>query len=353
MGIFDLFKARKNTEKKETSLLAAQKYGEHVRNDLPRKTSLLAAQKYGEHVKHNNNEEEKEYGTVTCIPTVLSSLEPVNLKPNQRNEYSRELSLLEFGEVDWAQFGARLKQEQLLPPSYDRNPTKVTIGLSKRNKPKVEIVFNSKTSDSYRTVVICNDEGVFEYTNGALNQPTRPELIKTWKRFKEHIIYKIEHNNKQDAQEIKKQAKELQEEAKQMLNIDMLFEEEKKFLERHKDDTFEFFGYLFNSERETPFFVAPEKEQAENVRTAEMVTPFSPKTLEFCVLRLNEEEKFINAEDEESLKSFVQRCNKIASQSIYKTDKWEKTINLLVEILKKHAEEYRKKHPELCENEKE
>ena len=134
--------------------------------------------------------------------------------------------------------------------------------------------------------------------------------------------------------------------------MDMLFEEEKKFLERHKDDTFEFFGYLY-SERETPFFVAPEKEQAENVRTAEMVTPFSPKTLEFCVLRLNEEEKYINAEDEESLESFVQRCNKIASQSIYKTDKWEKTINLLVEILKKHAEEYRKKHPELCENEKE
>jgi len=288
----------------------------------------------------------KNYGEVTCIPTVLSSTEECQKKNEKPTEIIRELSLLELGEIDWSKFGARLKQEQLLPPSYDRIPTKVTIGLSKKNKPKVELVFSSKTSDSYRTIMICNDNEVFEYTNGAINQPTRTELVKTWRRFKEHVIYGFDHDNINEANEIKKQGQKLKEEAELMMNIETIFEEEKKFLENHKNDKYEFFGYMFDEETEIPFFVAPEEDQAEGYHIATKVTPFTPKTLEFCVSKLNDDEKYSEAEDQESLDFFIKKCEKIASYSIYTTNKWEKTINLLVQMLTKHAEEYRLNHHE-------
>jgi len=341
MKFFDIFKARKNTEQRETSILAAQKYGEHVKPDyIPKNKSLLAAQKYGEHVKQNNNEE--EYGPVTCIPTVLSSIEPIK-KSETKIEQLRELTLLELGEVDWTEFGSRLKQSQLLPPSYDRKPSKVNISLHTDNSPKVEIVFNSKTTDSYRTFKIYNNR-IHEFVNGSNEANTRQEIIDEWKRFKKHIIYLLDRNNKNEIYEIKKKGEQLQQEALSLMNIEMLFEEEKKFLDRHKDDVYNFFGYMFDSEKEIPFFVAPVKEQSENVQTAEMVTPFSPKTLEFCVLKLTDEEKFSNAEDEESIESFIQRCNQIKKYSIYKTEKWDDTIEILVRILKQEAERYRQEN---------
>ena len=311
-----------------------------------REPSLRAAQKHGEHT-HKDSEDKKEYGKVTCIPTVLSSTKTVVPKAKQTKENDRELSLLELGEINWIEFGARLKQEQLLPPSYDRKPTKVNISLSKQNKPKVELVFNSKTSDSYRTIMICNDNEIYEYTNGAINQPTRLELKTTWNKFKEHVIYGINHNNKEEVNKIRKQGEELRDRAEKMMNIDMIFNDEQEFLKKHKNDTYEFFGYMYDDEKEIPFFVLPAKEQSENVHLAEMVTPFTPKTLEFCVSKLNDEEKYSNAEDEDSINCFIQKCKNIATKSIYQTDKWDKTINILVEMLKKHAEEYRNKNPEL------
>ena len=45
--------------KRETSLIGAQKYGEHVKPNIVRSKSLLSAQKYGLY-KLNDNEEEME-----------------------------------------------------------------------------------------------------------------------------------------------------------------------------------------------------------------------------------------------------------------------------------------------------
>ena len=50
--------------------------------------------------------------------------------------------------IDYSKFGAMLKQEQLLPPSYDKKPIKVEIG-DWCGYPRVFLTFKSKTSDSF------------------------------------------------------------------------------------------------------------------------------------------------------------------------------------------------------------
>ena len=56
--------------------------------------------------------------------------------------------------IDYSKFGAMLKQEQLLPPSYDKKPIKVEIG-DWCGYPRVFLTFKSKTSESFRIVGIC------------------------------------------------------------------------------------------------------------------------------------------------------------------------------------------------------
>lgn len=315
MGILNFFKSKKDkaNDTNEKSVLGARKYGVNVNETIPVQKSVLAARKYGEIAN-----------------------DPLNEKPKEK--FIEKLSLLELSEINWSDFGAKLKQEQLLPPSYDRHPTSVKFRLSKTNKPVAEIVFNSKTSDSYRTIVIHDDNDVFEYTNGAQNMPTRKELVDVWQDFKRGQKLKISHNKHIESINIKNKANRLKRTAESMLNIDELFADELEFLENHKNDVFDFFGYMLDEEREIPFFVTTSEQSDDEYSVEEMVTPFSPKTLEFCVSRLTDEEKYCIVEDETSLKDFVSKCKNIATNSIYETDKWDKTINLLTDMLKEFAE---------------
>lgn len=320
MGIFSFLKFNKankvdKTNQDEKSVLAARKYGEQVNENNLKDKSVLAAQQYGKHADQSKNED----------------------------KFVEKLSLLELSEIDWSEFGAKLKQEKLLPPSYDRNPTSVKFRLSKTNKPIAEIVFNSKTSDSYRMVMIHDDNDVFEYTNGAQNSPTRKELIDVWLDFKKEQKRKIEINKILEANNIKYKANKLKNTAESMMNIENLFADELEFLEEHKDDVYDFFGYMFDEDKEIPFFVTSTEKNDLPSRLERMVVAFSPKTLEFCVSRLEDNEKYYIADDEENLEEFIKKCKNVASNSIYETDKWEKTINILVEMLKKHADEYRAK----------
>lgn len=61
------------------------------------------------------------------------------------------LTILEY--IDYSKFGAMLKQERFLPPSYDRKPIKVEIDQV-LDQPRVILTFKSKTSDSEREVSI-------------------------------------------------------------------------------------------------------------------------------------------------------------------------------------------------------
>lgn len=312
MGILNFFKSKKNN-KNEKSILAARKYGEKISTE-PSEKSVLAARKYGE--------------------SVVNSIAETPKKP-----YEEKLSLLELSEINWSNFGAMLKQEQLLPPSYDKHPTSVKFRLSKTNKPVAEIVFNSKTSDSYRTIVIHDSDDVFEYTNGAQNISTRNELVEAWQNFKRGQKLKISQDKKADSIKIKAKAISLQRTAESMMNIDELFADELEFLEKHKDDVYDFFGYMMDEDGEIPFFITTSEQSDDDSSVEEMVTPFSPKTLEFCVTRLTDEEKYSIVEDKRSLNDFVSKCKNIATKSIYETDNWDKTINLLTTMLKNFAEE--------------
>lgn len=70
-------------------------------------------------------------------------------EPSVMEKYPEGLPLTVLEYLDYSKFGAMLKQERLLPPSYDRKPIKVEIdGVF--DKPRVILTFKSKTSDSER-----------------------------------------------------------------------------------------------------------------------------------------------------------------------------------------------------------
>ena len=98
------------------------------------------------------------------------------------------LEILEL--IDFKHFGAKLKQEQLLPPSYDRNPIKVEIE-DRCGYPRVFLTFKSKTSESYRIVGICRYSVSYSLR---MDKPikvleTNPPMIQVWRRFAENVMW--------------------------------------------------------------------------------------------------------------------------------------------------------------------
>lgn len=89
--------------------------------------------------------------------------------------------------IDYEKFGAMLKKENLLPPSYDRKPVDVTIKLM-GDVPRLKLTFKSKTSESCRVVAIyrydvsCakNDDIKAFYSNDLMEEQ--------WKKFAEYIM---------------------------------------------------------------------------------------------------------------------------------------------------------------------
>ena len=83
------------------------------------------------------------------------------------DRYPDGLPLMVLEYIDYSKFGAMLKQEQLLPPSYDRRPIKVDIDED-YGRPRVILTFKSKTSDSWRMVSI---SGYCVTYSEKINQP--------------------------------------------------------------------------------------------------------------------------------------------------------------------------------------
>jgi len=61
------------------------------------------------------------------------------------------------------------------------------------------------------------------------------------------------------------------------------------------------------------------------------VIPFSPKTLEHCILHMTRGQKI---EDGEHLKYFVEKCKKIQEFSCYESEDWDKVIEIGKKIVK-------------------
>lgn len=77
----------------------------------------------------------------------------IKREPTFKEQYPDGLPLKLLKGIEYKNFGAILKQKQLLPPSYDRKPASVNIELV-GDIPRIKLIFKSKTSESYCTIAI-------------------------------------------------------------------------------------------------------------------------------------------------------------------------------------------------------
>jgi len=104
----------------------------------------------------------------------------------QRYPYGLPLNMLKS--INYSKYGAILKQRQLLPPSYDRNPVGVEIRPSEHGDHNIGLIFKSKTSESYRIISIrqynvsmaINDSFLYDYL---------PIMSREWENFCERIMW--------------------------------------------------------------------------------------------------------------------------------------------------------------------
>ena len=118
----------------------------------------------------------------------LASVLKKDLTVKERYPEGMPIMVLEY--IDYSKFGAMLKQEQLLPPSYDRRPIKVDIDED-YGKPRVILTFKSKTSDSWRQVSI---SGYSVAYSEKINQPitileVNSLMSEVWLEFAERTMY--------------------------------------------------------------------------------------------------------------------------------------------------------------------
>ena len=136
----------------------------------------------------NSKSEEKE-------PPMLTENDRVVLGTgNVVNVYPDGLPRNVLEVIDYNKFGAMLKQEQLLPPSYDRKPIAVEIEEI-CGKPRVVLTFKSKTSESYRLVGIY---GYYVSYSIRMDKPIKimelnPLMIPIWRRFAESVMWNWEN----------------------------------------------------------------------------------------------------------------------------------------------------------------
>ena len=236
------------------------------------------------------------------------------------------LSMGELDNVKWEELASKLKAERILPPSYDKKPVRIKITLSKSGDPMAELEFRSTTSDSYRVLRITENQ-VYESVNSPVGFLSNTEMTDVWKKFRDDVKQKNALNQRFEIYGFKEQRKNLKRELDNLSKLDDLFEREAEFLDKYKNTRFASFGEYFD-ENYLPTFVVDQGEEID--LDAEMVTPFTPKTLEFCVSKLTAEAKLQEAS---VMNVFVEKCNELQTASIYKTGNWDKTIKKLVQVL--------------------
>ena len=99
--------------------------------------------------------------------------------------------------ISFKNFGAMLKENNLLPPSYDKNPIKVEIDQI-YGKPRVILTFKSKTSESLREVSIFG----YSVASGKVNKDTLTilevnySMQEQWILFVENLMFDWEHGDR-------------------------------------------------------------------------------------------------------------------------------------------------------------
>jgi len=258
-------------------------------------------------------------------------------KIEEKAPFVENISLYEFQNADWEDFGRKLKQNRILPNSYPKEPSNIDIRLSKKGEPMVLLTFNSSTSNSVRKYMLLQD-GAFEYINGAVDDGKNQELIYVWNNFKEEIRYINWLNTNREGGFMEREAAKMIEKAQKMKSYKDAYELERDFLEKHKDKQFEDLGsvYLGGADfEEVPCFVPLEVNS--EIRKNKVVVPFSPRTLEFCILHMTNDAKI---EYGEYIDDFEKACRKIKKHSCYESEDWDTVIKIGMDILKRHYQAY-------------
>ena len=98
--------------------------------------------------------------------------------------------------INYSDFGAMLKREQLLPPSYDKTPIRVDIddicGVA-----RVKLTFKSKTTENERFIEIFRY--IVSYSENmetALSDmQENPKMSEVWSEFVEYVVWTWKYGN--------------------------------------------------------------------------------------------------------------------------------------------------------------
>ena len=254
----------------------------------------------------------------------------------QKESFVSDISLYEFENVDWSKFGSVLKQNRILPNSYPKKPGRVEIKLSEKNQPMVLLTFNSATSNSVREYLLLQD-GVFQSINGVVEKGQNQDLINIWNKFKEEIRYKSYLNTNYQGYFHKMKSSERLRMSEMMMTYGNLFDLEQNFLEKYKDAKFDDFGYGYATvaNGHVPVFMTLNSKNGI-YSVGEIVFPFSPKTLEFCILHMTKGQK---AEEGSDVEFFEEKCRRIQEVSFFDGDDWDVVIRHGKDIVSAQYEE--------------
>lgn len=131
------------------------------------------------------------------IPVAKSTSEEL-VEETEKKEQTKQLTFYEkypdglpvevLELIDFSHFGAMLKQEQLLPPSYGKRPTDVAVYIGKKGLPVLILTFNSKTSNSYRKLMVVGYV-VSESINNPIGYITNADISSQWQEFAQRVMY--------------------------------------------------------------------------------------------------------------------------------------------------------------------
>lgn len=250
----------------------------------------------------------------------------------QKAPFVADISMFELENANWKRFAGILKQNRVLPNSYIKQPTEIKVSLGKNNRPMALLTFNSATSNSVRELLLLQD-GVFQSVNGAIDDGKNQELNKLWKKFQEEIRYGNYINTNRAGYFHKMRGERMKKMAEKLLGMDNIYVLEQEFLEKYKDAYFDDFGneFSFDIYQTVPAFECIERTPEGKYLNTEKVTPFSPRTLEFCISKMTNGAR---AEQGEYVPDFTKKCRRIQELSCFESDDWDKVIGYGEDIVK-------------------
>ena len=256
----------------------------------------------------------------------------------ENEKFIPDISLYDFENTDWLEFGRLLKQNKLLPNSYNKKPSEVVVKLSKAGQPMVLLTFKSETSNSVRKFMLLQNQA-FQYVNDAIGDGKNQELNNIWNNFKDDIRLTREIITKRTIFKNIQEAESMIESAKKKMQYRNIDKKEQAFLKEYRYAEFDDFcnmpinGNIIDT---IPSFVPLGSSEHKEVNRLKPAVPFSPKTLEFCILHMTNGEK---TEHGEYVEEFEQMCRELQEYSCYESENWDQVIEIGKKLV---AEQYKK-----------